>query len=175
MFKWWKRMAYRADVLPQLMTMTLMITKREGKLLSKHAGISEAIRKNFEDGTPAMVAATHLSAALMADAIERDDDTVRKQIVEQLLNEWSQLDPVEQRQISKHLAAGTLNQDMLLTRCQWLLIRGQDLLLEKKIEMHDFRILKDSIWGPLKGETSDQRRTIRLTEALDDAFGSARS
>ena len=171
MFRWWKRMAYKADVMPQLMAMTLMIGKREGKLLGKHAGIADVIRKNFDEDIPSMVTATHLAAALIADAIERDDDVVRKQIVEQLLTEWSQLEPAEQRQISKQIGDGTLNQDMLLPRCQWLLLRGQDLLLEKKIEQHDFRILKDSIWGPLKGETSAQRTTVRLNEALDEAFG----
>ena len=167
MLKWWRGLVYKSDVIPQLMMMTLLVGKRAGQLLGKHPGISQAIRRNYDDGTPAMVTATHLAAALMANAIERVEDMVRKQIIEQLLNEWSQLEPAEQRQISRHLADGTLEQDMLLTRCQWLLIRGQDLLIEKKIEMHDFRILKDSIWGPLKGETSAQRMFVRLDEALD--------
>lgn len=172
MLTWWKRLGYKAEVMPRLMAMTLMIGKREGKLLRKHAGITEVIRKNFDEGISAMVTATHLAGALIADAIEREDDTVRKQIVEQLLTEWSQLEPAQQRQISRQLGAGALDQDMLLTRCQWLLLRGQDLLIEKKIEIHDFRILKDSIWGPLKGETYVGRTMVRLDEALDAAFGS---
>ncbi|WDR05564.1 hypothetical protein PSQ90_15000 [Devosia rhodophyticola] len=154
----------------QIMMMTLMVGP-EGKILEKHIGIRDAIRKNFDEGTPPAVAATHVAAALMSYAIEQDDDTVRKQIVEQLLAQWSVLGPAEQREISRQLTGGTLNQDMLLTRCQWLLIRGQDLLMEEKIELHDFRILKDSIYGPLKGEPSNTRMLDRVDEALDAAFG----
>jgi hypothetical protein len=48
---------------------------------------------------------------------------------------------------------------------------GQDLLLDKKIESHDFRILRDSIYGPLKGESSADRTISRLTSVLDEILG----
>lgn len=175
MIWWWRRSAYRADVMAQLLMMTLMISPAEGRLLRRHEGIRAAIRTNFEDGVPAMVAATHISAALMTYALEQNDDTIRKQIVEQLLTEWSALEPGEQRAVGRQLAAGTLDQDMLLTRCQWLLLRGQDLLISKKIDLHDFRILKDAIYGPLKGEAHGVRMFDRIDKALDVAFGAGPS
>lgn len=169
-FRWWNRRVYRGEVLTQLKVMTLMLGNEE-KMLDKHSGIAQAIRKNFDNGVTAPATATFIAAALMADAIERNDDNERKQIVEQLLAQWSKLDPVAQRGISRQLGDGTLNQDMLLTRCQWLLLRGQDLLVEKKIEMQDFRILKDHIYGPLKGEKSIDRMIMRLSDSLDDILG----
>ena len=171
MIRWWKLKQYYGDVMAQVMMMTLMIGP-EGKILEKHDGIRAAIRKNFDDGTAPMVAATHISAALMSYAIAQSDDIVRKQIVEELLRQWSLLDAGEQRSIGRQMADGTLRQDMLLTRCQWLLIRSQDLLLDKTIEMHDFRILKDSIYGPLKGEEHGSRIFDRIDPELDAAFGS---
>ncbi len=170
MFRWWKRRVYRGDVLTQLKVMTLILGNEE-KMLDNHSGIAQAIQKNFDDGITAPVTAMYIASALMADVIERNDDKERKQIVEQLLAQWSQLDPIAQRGISRQLRDGTLDQDMLLTRCQWLLLRAQDLLLEKKIEMQDFRILKDQIYGPLKGETSTDRMMIRLSDSLDDILG----
>lgn len=150
--------------------MTLMIGP-EGKVLEKHGGIKKAIRINFDEGTAPMVAATLISAALMEHAIEQDDDTVRKQIVNQLLSEWSVLEPNEQGAIRRQMRDGTLHQDMLLTRCQWLLLMGQDLLLEGKIGKHHFKIMKDSIYGPLKDEPQGSRQSTRIDEALDAAFG----
>lgn len=171
MIRWWKHKQYNGDVMAQVMMMTLMIGP-EGKFLEKHDGIRAAIRKNFEDGTEPMVAATHISAALISYSIEQIDDIVRKQIVEELLRQWSLLDAGEQRAIGRQIADGTLHQDMLLTRCQWLLIRGQDLMLDNKIEMHDFRILKDSIYGPLRGEEHGSRIFDRIEAGVDAAFGS---
>lgn len=170
MMGWFPGLAYRNDALAQIQMMMLMIGPGEGKLLGKHVGVREAIRTYRRDGYDAMVAATHVCAALIADAIDRNDDTIRKQIVHQLLTEWSALEPSKQRSISRELAEGTLRQDMLLTRCQWLLLRARDLLLDKRIELHDFRILKDSIYGSLNGEPSSDRAAARLRDALGDAF-----
>jgi hypothetical protein len=170
MIRWWRRKVYYGDVMAQVMAMTLMIGP-DGKVLERHDGIKKAIRMNFDEGTAPMVAATYISAALMEYAIERDDDTVRKQMVDQLLSEWSVLELDEQRAIRRQIRDGTLHQDMLLTRCQWLLLMGQDLLLERKIAAHDFRILKDSIYGPLKDEPHGSRMFGRIDEALDAAFG----
>ena len=170
MMGWFKSLAYRNDTLAQIQMMMLMIGPGEGKLLGKHVGVRDAIRIYQRDGYDTMVTATHVCAALIAAAIHRDDDIVRKQIVHQLLTEWSALEPAEQRSISREMAEGTLRQDMLLTRCQWLLLRGQNLLLDKRIELHDFRILKDSIYGPLNGDASSERTTARLREMLRDAF-----
>lgn len=170
MIGWWKRRLYRNDVVAQVAMMTLLIG-RDGRLLDRHAGIKGAVQASFEEGTPPMVAATHIAAAIVAYAIEQDDDTIRKQIVAQQLTEWSILQPNEQRAFVRQLAGGSLDQDMLLTRCQWLLVRGQDLLLNGKITEHDFRILKDAIYGPLKGEPSQSRMFARIDSALDEAFG----
>ena len=171
MMKWWKRRIYRSDVLANVIAMTFMIGEGEGEIIEKHDGIADAIRTNFESGTPSKVAATYIAASLMAYAIEQCNDIIRKQIVEQGLSNWASLDVSEQRKMRKLLREGKLEQDMLLTRCQWLLLMGQDLLVEHKIEIQDFRILKDSIFGPLKGETLEYRSYVRIDEAIDDAFG----
>ena len=107
----------------------------------------------------------------MEHAIEQHDDIVHLQITEQLLNEWSVLDPVEQRAMKKQLGAATLNQDMLLTRLQWLLLMAHDHLVDKKIDIEEFKMLKDNLWGSLKREPSGSRAKARLDSALDRAFG----
>ncbi len=170
MIRWWRRKLYRNEVLAELMAMTLMIGP-EAKVLTRHSGLAKAIKLNFDKGTPTAVAATYLAATLMADAIERDGDTARMEMIEQLLSEWSVLDPPEQRAIRSRMGEGTLEQDMLLTRCQWLLLMGQDMLVDGKISAHDFRMLKDAVYGPLKGEPPNSRAFARLNEALDEAFG----
>lgn len=166
MLNWWKRRKYRSDVMSNLMAMTLMLGD-EGKLLEAHEGIAEAIEHHFEEGLLPEASATYLAATFISDAIARSDDFERKQSVERALSEWSALDVAEQRQTRAALAEGSLDQDMLLTRCQWMLLFAQDYLIDKKIDTQIFRILKDSIYGPLKGETIEQRTSIRLSEILD--------
>lgn len=166
LLNWWKRRKYRSDVMSNLMAMTLMLGD-EGKLLEAHEGIAEAIEHHFEEGLLPEASATYLAATFISDAIARSDDFERKQSVERALSEWSALDVAEQRQTRAALAEGSLDQDMLLTRCQWMLLFAQDYLIDKKIDTQIFRILKDSIYGPLKGETIEQRTSIRLSEILD--------
>lgn len=170
MFKWWRRFKYRTDVLVQVQAMALMIGP-EAKGLKHHPMYITGARIGFDNGESVEVAATRICGALIEHAIEQHDDIVHLQIVEQLLTEWSVLDPIEQRGIKRQMREGTLNQDMLLTRLQWLLMMAQDHLVEKKIDIEDFKMLRDNIWGPLKREPSGSRAQARLDGALDRAFG----
>lgn len=169
MLRWWKARSYAAEVKTQLIVLLLLLDG--SKLVGQHEGISAAIQANFDEGVSSDVAATHLAAALIADAIERSSDIAQKERVAEQLEAWAKLEYQEQRGISQKLREGALSQDFLLTRCQWLLMRGQSLLLDGKIEVHDFRILKDSIWGPLKGENIADRAMMRLEALLDDILG----
>ena len=72
------------------------------------------------------------------------------------------------RSMRKELREGTLNQDLLLTRLQWAILMGRDMLGEGEIEGHDFVMLKDEIYGSLKGEPPGQRALDRISLALDN-------
>ena len=149
------------------MALTLMLDKKAGSLLGKSEDIRAAIDGNFESDVSIEECAVFLAATLIGDAIERSHDIERIQKVEQELSIWSSLDVSEQRKMVSSLTEGNLDQDMLLTRCQWMMIMAQDLLIDKKIDISVFRILKDSIYGPLKGETLEHRRDVRLAEIVD--------
>lgn len=153
------------------MAMTLIMGDKANSI-QKHSGIIRAINLGFEDDAQSEITSTYIAASLIEEAIDQIDDIDRKEAVEQNLSEWSLRDIDEQREIKRLMVDGELNQDPLLTRCQWLLLMAQDFLLDGKIEKEDFRILKDSIYGPLKGETSDYRARIRLDEELSDALKS---
>ena len=160
---WLKKRAYFNKTVGIIQAMTLMLGD-EGKLLAKHSGVREGILLNFTERRPEAVAATYISAALVADSIDEIDDAIRRQTVTQLLNEWAAIE--NPRSIRKHLREGTLNQDALLTRLQWLFLMGQDMVEDGEIEPHDFLILKDEIYGALKGEMRAQRISNRLGVAL---------
>ena len=164
---WRKLNQYRSEVLGNLMALTLMFGE-EGRVLEKDDNISEAIKLNFESCTPSSAASIYIAATIMSKAIEESADATRKLDISQKLSDWSALDIEEQRAMRKSLQAGTLDQDMLLTRCQWLLLMGQDFLLEEKITMHDFRVLKDSIYGPMQGDAMDDRRDARFDDMISN-------
>jgi hypothetical protein len=156
MIKWWRRRRYIYEATSFVKVATLMIGE-EGKLLDQREDLQEVFAKEFELGTSPRVAGTVAAAAVLADAIHRDADTSRKADVGVAMTAWSQLDPVGQREMKKHLREGTLQQDMLVTRCQWLMLMAQDMLLEKTMEMSDFKIVKDVLWEAINQEAQGSR------------------
>jgi len=156
MIKWWRRRRYFYNAISYVKVATLMIGE-EGKLLDQREDLKEAFAKEFEIGTTPRVAGTVAAAAVLADAIHRDADADRKADVGAAMKEWSQLDPEGQRAMKKQLREGTLQQDMLVTRCQWLMLMAQDMLLEKTMEMADFKVVKDVLWEAINQEPQGSR------------------
>ena len=66
---WLKKRAYFNNTVGIIQAMTLMLGD-EGKLLAKHSGVREGILLNFTERRPEAVAATYISAALVADSID---------------------------------------------------------------------------------------------------------
>lgn len=174
MLKWWKRRVYRNHVLSNVMAMMLMVGDDEGAALQKDAGIANAIRGGFDDDQPIEVIATHIAAIFIRYSIEQCDDIAQIQAVEQAVSDWSMLPVEEQRAVKNSLLEEELVQDFLITRCQWMLMMAQDFLVEEKINIQDFRILKDGVFGALKGETEEYRRKARIEEIFADAHESAK-
>lgn len=164
MIRWFRRRAYANDVIIRLQVMMLT-----GHLVRKHPGVQAALRDNFDKGISVPVTTIYIASSLIADAIERDGDATRKQMIAQQLDAWSTTE--NPRLFKKQLREGTLDQDMLLTRCQWMLVVGQDMLLADEITVHDFTILKDSIYGSLKGEPKEQRTANRISSMLEEILG----
>ncbi|MEZ2131346.1 MULTISPECIES: hypothetical protein [unclassified Sinorhizobium] len=164
MISWFRRRAYANDIMIRLQVMMLT-----GRFIRNHRGVQAAVRDNFDKGIPAPITTIHIASSLIADAIEQSGDTARKQMIAQQLDAWSTTE--NPRLFKKQLREGTLDQDMLLTQCQWMLVVGQDMLLAGEITVHDFRILKDSIYGSLKGEPKEQRTADRVSSMLEEILG----
>ena len=162
--RWFKRRAYFNDVIIRLQVMMLT-----GRFVRKNPGVQAALRETFDKGVTVPVATVYIASLLIADAIERDGDAERKRMIAQQLDAWSATE--NPRLLKKQLREGTLDQDMLLTRCQWMLVIGQDMLLADEITIQDFRFLKDNIYGSLKGEPLEQRTTNRATSAFEEVLG----
>lgn len=156
MIKWWRRRRYMTEALSSVKVASLLFGD-EGRLLDQHDDLRAVLEREFERGITPIVAGTVAAAALLSDAIHRDADAVRKANVEAEMTAWSQLDPEDQRDMRRHLREGTLQQDILVTRCQWLMLMAQDFWLEKKMEMADFKVIKDILWEALKQEPQGRR------------------
>lgn len=136
---------------------TLMLGD-EGRMLDADGVSQGLLALEFERGASPIAAGTYVAAAIMGDAIHRDADSERKRIVADQLGEWSALDPQAQRAMRRHLREGTLShQDSLVTRCQWQMLWTQDMLLENKITMADFKVVKDTLWEAIKEEPRGSR------------------
>ena len=171
MFKWLQNQRkykhYKNDVLAQIMAMTLTFDDEAAHTIQNDPTTLDSINEHFDEQIPAMQSAVFIVGKLLAFAIESNLDGDRKEILVQELYNWSTADIEIQRQVLSVYSNGELPQDVFLIRCQIALIMGQDLLLEKKIDSHTFRILKDSIFGPLKGESLEYRRYMRTEELID--------
>ncbi len=162
MLKWIKRRSYIKNAMNDIQALTYLLGEH-GRSLEKRQGVKQAIVKNFNQGTPASVAAVNVGGALLADAIERNIGQERKRAIAMDLTEWLESDDPSWS-IQRNLTTRTPNQDRLLTCLQWALLRAMDMVSEGKIEPNDFEILKSEICGALLGTLQEQRSARRLAQ-----------
>ena len=155
MLKWFKRRLYRINVMAEVKTMTLMLGKA-GDLIDKHEGIQKSIRINFDDNVTEAECALFIACSLLRDSLQEEGVSAERSLtIIKGLDEFASHNIDQQRTIKRSVADGSFDKDFFLGRCIWLLMWGKDMLLAERINAHQFGMLKEEIYGGLRGESPE--------------------
>ncbi len=165
MLKWFKRRLYRINVMAEVKTMTLMFGEA-GDLIDKHEGIQKSISVNFDDKVSEAECALFIACSLLRDSLQEEGVSADRST--EIINEldaFASLDADQQRIVKRSISDDSFDKDFFLGRCIWLLMWGQDMLLAERINTHQFGMLKEEIYGGLRGQSPQDLQVSKATRS----------
>ena len=137
----------------EVKTMTLMLGEA-GDLIDKHEGIQKSIRINFDDNVTEAECALFIACSLLRDSLQEEGVSAdRSTNIINELDVFASLNIDQQRTVKRSIADGSFDKDFFLGRCIWVLMWGQDMLLADRISDYQFGMLREEIYGGLRGES----------------------